>query len=313
MCDNLVGANLVGHDSHGVLRLISYAQFVRDGLVVPRAAPVVVRRAGATAHVDGSWGWGAVGARLGTQTVIALADELGVGAVTIDHCAHIGRIGEYVTLMAEAGMVGLALCNCGPGVAPYGGRERIFGTNPFAFAAAGGPDQPPIVVDFATSAVAEGKLRVAWAKGETVAPGLIVDREGHPSQLPDDYYDGGALLPFGGHKGYGLGLMVEVLGGLLSGAGISALPGYAGANGTLMIAINTARFLPDLTFRTQMGAFVQRISTSQPADGFDRVLLPGEPERMTHAQRSHHGIPIPETTWAELQHLQHTLTQENGR
>jgi LDH2 family malate/lactate/ureidoglycolate dehydrogenase len=139
-----------------------------------------------------------------------------------------------------------------------------------------------------------------------------VDRNGHPSQLPEDYYDGGALLPFGGHKGYGLGLMVEVLGGLLSGAGISALPGYAGANGTLMIAIDTARFLPETVMRAQMGAFAQRVSTSPPAEGFDRVLLPGEPERITQAQRSQHGIPIPATTWAGLQHLQQALTQGNG-
>jgi LDH2 family malate/lactate/ureidoglycolate dehydrogenase len=307
VCNNLVGANLVGHDSHGVLRLITYTQFVRDGLVVPAAVPFVDWRSGATAHVDGRWGWGAVGARLGTETAIALARENGVGLVTVDRCVHIGRIGEYVALMAAAGMAGIALCNCGPGVAPYGGRERIFGTNPFAFAAPGGPGQPPFVVDFATSGVAEGKLRVARAKGETVAPGLIVDRDGQPSQLPDAYYDGGALLPFGGHKGYGLGLMVEVLGGLLSGAGISSLPGYDSANGTLLLAIATARFVAGDVVSSQMGAFAERISNSKPAQGFERVLLPGEPERLAEAQRSRDGVPIPETTWAKLQQLRQTL------
>jgi LDH2 family malate/lactate/ureidoglycolate dehydrogenase len=313
VCNNLVGANLVGHDSHGVLRLISYAQFVHDGLVVPAAVPVVDRRSGATAHVDGRWGWGAVGARLGTETVVALAREHGVAIVTVDRCVHIGRIGEYVALMAEAGMAGMALCNCGPGVAPYGGRERIFGTNPFAFAAPGELGRPPIVVDFATSGVAEGKLRVARARGEMVAPGLIVDRNGQPSQQPDAYYDGGALQPFGGYKGYGLGLMVEVLGGLLSGAGISCLPGYDSANGTMLLAIDTARFVPEDVLSSQMGAFAERISSSLPAQGFDRVLLPGEPERIAEAQRSRNGISIPETTWAELQQLRQTLTQSNGR
>ena len=204
-------------------------------------------------------------------------------------------------------MAGIAVCNCGPGVAPYGGRERIFGTNPFAFAAPGGPDRPPVVVDFATSGVAEGKLRVARAKGEIVAPGLIVDRNGQPSQEPDAYYDGGALLPFGGHKGYGLGLMVEVLGGLLSGAGISSLPGYDSANGTMLLAIDTARFVPGDVLRSQMGAFAERIANSQPAQGFERVLLPGEPEQIAEAQRSREGIQIPETTWAELQQLRQTL------
>lgn len=310
VCANLIGANLVGHDSHGVMRLGTYAQFVREGLVVPAAVPVVDRRDGATAHVDGGWGWGPVGAHLGTETVIALAREHGVGVVTVDRCAHIGRLGEYVARMADAGMAGIALCNCGPGVAPYGGRERIFGTNPFAFAVPGGPDQPPIVVDFATSGVAEGKLRVALAKGETVAPGLIVDCKGYPSQRPEDYYAGGALLPFGGHKGYGLGLMVEVLGGLLSGAGISSLPGYDRANGTLLLAIDTARFVPGDLLRAQIGAFTQRIADSQPAQGCDRVLLPGEPERIVAAQRSRDGVPIPATTWAELQQLRHSLAQE---
>ena len=118
---------------------------------------------------------------------------------------------------------------------------------------------------------------MACAKGESVAPGLIVDREGHPSQLPDDYYNGGALLPFGGHKGYGLGLMVEVLGGLLSGAGISVLPGFSGANGTLLIAIDTARFLPEELFLAQMAAFAQRISLSQPAEGYDWVCSRASP------------------------------------
>ena len=146
-------------------------------------------------------------------------------------------------------------------------------------------------------------------KEEIVAPGLIVDRNGYPSQLPADYYAGGALLPFGGHKGYGLGLMVEVLGGLLSGAGISSLPGYDGANGTMMIAIDTARFVPGDVLRNQMGAFAERISSSQPAAGYERVLLPGEPERIAEAQRSRDGIPIPETTWAELLHLRQSLTQ----
>ena len=140
-----------------------------------------------------------------------------------------------------------------------------------------------------------------------------MDRNGQPSQLPDDYYDGGALLPFGGHKGYGLGLMVEVLGGLLSGAGISSLPGYDSANGTMLLAIDTARFVPGDVVSSQMGAFAERISNSQPAQGFQRVLLPGEPERIAEAQRSREGIPIPETTWAELQQLRQTLTQSNGR
>lgn len=307
VCNSLVGANLVGHDSHGVLRLTSYAQMIDAGTIVPAAVPEVDRTDGATAHVDGHWGWGPVGARLAANTAVALAEQYGVGVVTVDHCAHIGRIGEYVEMIANAGMVGMALCNHYPSVAPFGGRERIFGTNPFALATPGGPDQPPIVVDFATAGVAEGKLRVARAKGETVAPGLVVDRDGNPSQTPQAFYEGGALLPFGGHKGYGLGLMVEVLGGLLSGAGIAVLPGFAGANGTLMLAIDISRFTPDAVFAERVTALGDRIHHSQTAAGVERVLLPGEPERLTYARRCQEGIPIPETTWAELQALKQFL------
>ena len=213
VCNSLVGANLAGHDSHGVLRLTTYAQWVKEGLIRPAVAPVLARMSGATAHVDGGWGWGLVGARFAAEQAIALARDYGIGAVTIDRCAHIGRMGEYVALMAAAGMGGMATCNHYPSVAPFGGRERMLGTNPFAMATPGGEGGEPVVVDFATSGVAEGKLRVARAKGEMVAPGLIVDREGQPSQTPADFYEGGALLPFGGHKGYGLGLMAELLGG----------------------------------------------------------------------------------------------------
>lgn len=310
--NSLVGANLVGHDSHGVMRLPSYVKMMHAGLIVPTGSPRVVRRAGATAHIDGQWGWGPVGAHLATETAIDLAKAHGIAAVTLNRCAHIGRLGEYVALMAEAGMAGLALCNAGSAVAPFGGRERILGTNPIALAAPTGPDDAPVVVDFATSGVAEGKLRVARAKGETVAPGLIVDRYGHASQVPDDFYAGGALLPFGGHKGYGLGLMVELLGGILSTAGPSGMPDALDANGTLLLAMNISHFLPRDDFVAQAAAYTQRISNSTPAAGFERVLLPGEPERMSLAYRTEHGIPIPDTTWDELQELQRTLSHTTG-
>ena len=308
VCDSLVGANLVGHDSHGVMRLPSYVEMMRAGLIVPTAVPRVVRQRGATAHIDGDWGWGPVGAHMATTTAIDLARVHGIAAVTLNRCAHIGRLGAYVALMAQAGFAGIALCNSGAAVAPFGGRERILGTNPVAFAAPGGPDAAPIVVDFATSGVAEGKLRVAQAKGETVAPGLIVDRDGRPSQTPDDFYAGGALLPFGGHKGYGLGLMVELLGGILSTAGPSGMPDALDANGTLLLAMDVTHFVPLDAFTAQADAYTQRIRNSAPAADFARVLLPGEPERMSLAYRSEHGIPIPDSTWHELQDLQRTLS-----
>lgn len=300
---SLVEANLVGHDSHGVMRLPSYAECLRDGLLDPAVQPEIKSRHQATAQIDGRHSWGQLGARLVAQTAIELAHQFGLAAVTIDHCFHIGRVGEYVSTIAQAGMMGMAMCNHYPAVAPFGSRERIMGTNPIAWAVPRAAGFEPIVVDFATSSVAEGKLRVARAKGEMIAPGLIIDRDGRPSQNPVDFYNDGALLPFGGHKGYGLSLMVELLGGALSGAAPSILPAFAGSNGTLMIALNISAFMPLEQYVTQVEAFCTKIKAAAPAEGFSEVLLPGEPELRTRQRRLVEGILLPEQTWQEFRLL----------
>ena len=304
---SLVESNLVGHDSHGVMRLMSYVEFARRGQVKPEARPFVAKRERATAQVDGAWGWGHISARLATTTVTELAAEYGVAATTIDHCNHVGRLGEYVEMMAHAGMIGIALCNVDPAVAPFGGVGRVMGTNPLAWAVPRAGENAPLFSDFATSGVAEGKLRVARAKGERVEPGLIVDSQGRPSQEPADFYNGGALLPFGGHKGYGLSVMVELLGGVLSGMAASVQPEYKAANGTLFLALNIAAFMPVEQFTQQVENFCARVKATPPADGFSEVLLPGDPERRTRAQRLVEGISLPEQTWREIQALAREL------
>ncbi len=300
--NSLVESNLVGHDSHGVMRLMSYIDFVRRGQVKPAARAFVSKEAQAAAQVDGAWGWGHLSARLATTTAIDLAAQYGVAAVTIDQCNHVGRLGEYVEAMARAGMIGVALCNVDPAVAPFGGFGRVMGTNPLAWAVPRAGNEP-LFSDFATSGVAEGKLRVARAKGERVEAGLIVDSNGRPSQEPADFYNGGALLPFGGHKGYGLSVMVELLGGVLSGMAVSVQPQYQAANGTLFLALNIAAFMPVDQFTQQVEKFCERIKVTPPADGFREVLLPGEPERRTRKQRLVEGISLPEQTWQEIQAL----------
>jgi len=297
---SLVEANLVGHDSHGVMRLPSYAQWMREGLINPGVQPKVKSRHQAMAQIDGQKSWGQLGARLAVQTAVELAHQFSLAAVTIDHCIHIGRVGEYVSTIAQARMIGLAMCNHYPAVAPFGSRERVMGTNPMAWAVPRAAGFEPILVDFATAAVAEGKLRVAQAKGETVAPGLIIDREGRPSQNPIDFYNGGALLPFGGHKGYGLCLIVELLGGALSGAAPSILPEFEGSNGTLIIALNISAFMPLEQYINQVEVFCAKIKSSTPAKGFSEVLLPGEPESRSRQHRLTEGIPIPKKTWQEF-------------
>ena len=301
--DALVDANLVGHDSHGLIRLPQYIDMARQGRVQPAARASLLSRQLATARVDGARGWGQPAARLATDTVIGLAQEYGVGVVTIDHCNHIGRVGEYVERIAQVGLIGLTLCNVGAAVAPFGGRQARLGTNPMAWGIPRGPGQDPIVVDFATSVVAEGKLRVAHAKGEQVAPGLILDRHGQPSTEPADFYAGGVLLPFGGYKGYGLSVMIELVGGALSGMGPSMAAKYQHGNGTMLMALNISNFVPPEQFAAEADELCASLQATPTVAGFNEVLVPGEPELRARRQRLATGIPVPESTWQASQSL----------
>jgi uncharacterized oxidoreductase len=290
---SLVLANLVGHDSHGVIRLVQYADFIADGQIRPAAAAVTTARRGATGVVDAAWGFGQPAALLASRLLTELAHEHGSASVTIRNCNHIGRLGEYVGLLADAGLAALAFCNSGAVVAPYGGSGRALGTNPIAWAAPGGADGP-LVVDFATASVAEGKLKVAEAEGSDLPEGLIVDSRGHPSRRPADFYAGGALLPFGGHKGSGLSIMIELLGGLLTGMGTAPTAGYAGGNGTVMLAMDVTAFVSAPAYRAKAHEFCAQLVAKGAGPGGGRVLLPGEPESRTLSHRLAAGIPVGE-------------------
>jgi uncharacterized oxidoreductase len=299
VCESLVEANLRGHDSHGVIRMSQYIDLVRYGSVRPQATPQLIAQQQATAQVDGGFGWGQPAARFATQTAIALAAEYGVGAVTIVNCNHIGRVGEYVEMIAQAGMIGIACCNAGPAVAPYGGYQRVMGTNPFAWAAPCGSDQPPFVLDFATSGVAEGKLRVARTKGEAIPEGLVVDANGQPSRDPADFYAGGALQAFGLHKGSGMSVMIELLARGL--CGVDPTQKHAiGQNGPLIMALNIAFLAPQAQFLGAAERLRAQIAASPPIAGFGEVLLPGDPELRARQRRLDEGIPIPQPTWDAL-------------
>lgn len=297
--ESLVEANLRGHDSHGVIRLAWYIDFARQGSVQAAAAARVAMRRGATAQVDGQRGWGQPAARLATRTAVELAADHGVGVVSIVSCNHIGRVGEYVETIAQAGMIGMAMCNAGPAVAPYGGYQRVMGTNPLAWAAPGGAGQPPIVLDFATAGVAEGKLRVARTKGDMVAPGLVVDAAGRPTLDPAAFYAGGALQTFGLHKGSGMSVMIELLARGLCGVDPTTSSNVE-QNGTLIIALDIAFLAPQEQFTGAAERLRAQIAGAPPAAGFDEVLLPGDPERRAREQRLQHGIPIPQPTWESI-------------
>jgi LDH2 family malate/lactate/ureidoglycolate dehydrogenase len=308
VADGLINANLAGHDSHGVLRLPGYLNGVRQGHLQPAASPQLVSQSGATAIVDANHGWGQPAMWLATRTAMERAREHGLGAAVVHNSYHIGRVAPYVEAIAREHMIGLAMANAAPAVAPFGGRARVLGTNPIAWAVPRGGDQPPICLDVATAGIAEGKLRVARSKGVTVPAGNVVDREGRASIDPEDFYAGGALLPFGGHKGSGFSLLAQFIGRGLAGMDPSGYSGPRGVNGPFVLAIDIARFNDPDQFEAEVEAQCDAVTCCLPAEGVEAVLLPGQPELLTRAIREREGVPVPEKTWDELQ----TLAREWG-
>ena len=301
VAESLVGNNLVGHDSHGVMMAPPYVQRIKDGYLNPRGEIHVLRQSASTALLDCGFIFGQVAARYGAELAMSKAAEHDVGMVVLRHCNHVGRLGEYVTVIAERGYVGLMICN-GPSprgsVTPFGGLGRALGTNPLAW---GIPSKTyPIVVDFATSVCAWGKIGVAMDKGEPVPEGRLLDKHGQPSTDPNVLRDGGFLLPFGEHKGYGLSMVVELLGGGLSGVGPTMLRQDGQDQGTVLMAVNVEAFGPLDDFQGMVTGFSQRIKEIDPAPGFDEILVPGEPERRSKAEREQTGIPLPEKTWDRI-------------
>ena len=303
IADSLIDANLAGHDSHGVLRLPAYLAGARQDHVVPAAVPKLLSRSGATAIVDAADGWGQPAMWLATRTAIDCARDHGLGAAVVHRSYHIGRVAPYVESVARKGMIGQAMANAAPAVAPFGGRSRVMGTNPMAWAVPRAVDAPPICLDVATAGVAEGKLRVARARGFPVPAGNIVDREGRPTTEPGDFYAGGALLPFGGHKGSGFSLLAQFIGRGLAQMDPSGYDGPRGVNGPFILAIDISRFTDLERFRAEVEAQCTAVTDCLPAEGVEAVLLPGQPELAMRASRERDGVPIAESTWRELQTL----------
>lgn len=303
IANTLVAANLAGHDSHGVLRMPFYIEAVRDGRVVPNVAPEVIQRDRATAIVEAAYGWGQPAMWLATQTTIELAREHGLGAAIVQRPFHIGRCAIYVEEIARQGMIGLLVANAGPAVTPYGGTTRVMGTNPMAWAMPRADGKPPIAHDIATAAIAEGKLRVARSKDLPIPEGKLLNSAGEPTTDPADFYTGGAILPFGEHKGGGFSVFAQLIGHALAGLDQSGPQGQRGVNGPFVIAIDIAPFVALSEFTEKVEDQAAQIVASPPAPGFDRVRLPGDPELESAEARRREGIPIPASIWAELKQL----------
>jgi LDH2 family malate/lactate/ureidoglycolate dehydrogenase len=308
---SLVLSNLVGHDSHGVVRLLQYAEMVRSGQVKPEGEPRLVLNHGAVATVDGGWGFGQPAAQLATRLSTELAAANGIAAVSVSSCNHIGRLGEYVSSIAAAGQMGMAFCNSGPVVAPFGGSGRVMGTNPFAWSVP--LRHGAVVLDFATSKVAEGKLKIAMAEGRSAPPGSIIDSAGRPSTDPADLYAGGALLAFGEHKGSGMSMLIELTSGLLSKMGTSVDPGYQGGNGTLIMALGIGAFMDLGRFFGQAETFCQEAKRIGAGPGGADVLLPGEFEARTLQARRTGGVFVADEIRRQVTALADGLGASVGR
>ena len=304
--DNLVEANLQGHDSHGIGMLPRYVNAYREGNLRPNAHVDVTLDLGHLLRLDGQCGFGQV---IGVEAMalgIQRAGQHGSCIIALGNTHHLGRIGAWAEQAAQAGLISIHFVNVVSRaiVAPFGGGDARFGTNPFCV---GIPlsDQPPVILDFATSVIAQGKTRVAYNKGETLEPGCLIDDQGHPTQ--DPRYSVvpplGALLTFGAHKGSGIALVCELLGGALA-AGMTQRDHDSSLqrvlNGMLSILIDPQMLGAQARFESEADAFLRWMKASPPREGFGPVLAAGEPERVRKAERSAQGVPVDATSWREI-------------
>jgi uncharacterized oxidoreductase len=303
---NLVEANLMGHDSHGIGMLPRYADAFLEGNLTPNQHVRTVLDTGSLLRLDGGSGFGQVIGREAMAMAIERAKSHGSCILGLGQSHHLGRIGAWAEQAAAQGLVSVHFVNVVSRaiVAPFGGSDARFGTNPFC---AGVPlrGRDPVILDFATSVIAQGKTRVAHNKGERVAPGCLIDDRGQPTQEPRFAVVPplGALLAFGEHKGAGLALMCELLGGALAAG--QTQRDHDGTrrrvlNGMLSIVIDPGRLGDIEVFEAEAQAFLDWMTASPVREGFDGVHVAGEPERRHRAQRVAEGVPVDSTTWREI-------------
>lgn len=299
----LARANLVGHDSHGVIRIPEYIKALDDGDIAHVAELHVVKDAGPVLALSGNHGFGQVLGAWAMERAVAKAREHGFALMGLNHSAHLGRIGDWPEMAVEAGFVSVHFVNTHGGgkiVAPFGGAERRMSANPFA---AGVPvtGRPPVIIDFSTSAIAGGKIHVAYNKGTPIPEGCVIDRHGQLTTDPSDFMHGlGALLNFGGHKGYALGFLCDILAGALTGAPCSHPHIKRVANAMLTLVLDPGCLRDAAGFHAEVARYIDYLKASPLRPGFSEVLYPGEVESRAEAERGQSGIPVDDTTWREI-------------
>jgi LDH2 family malate/lactate/ureidoglycolate dehydrogenase len=294
--DCLVLADLRGVDSHGVIRLPVYAQRIRKNLVNARAIPRIIRTHAAAALMDGDNGLGAVVGSRAMEKAIELATTAGIGFVGVRRTNHFGIASFYVQKALQRGFIGCAASNAPPHMAPFGGRARFLGTNPFSIGVPAN-EEAPLLFDASTSVVARGKIIVAAQEGKTIPSGWAIDPEGNPTTNASSAL-AGSVLPFGGPKGSAISLIIDVLSGVLTGSAfalhLNTLENLEAEQnlGHIFMAMCTDLFMSNDEFGSRMDEIVRMLKSSPPAPDTERVLVPGEIERQNEAKNRVHGVPL---------------------
>lgn len=314
-----IGANLVGHDSHGIILIPTYIDRIKVGHIVPQAPWTITQETDTTTVIDGNWGFGYHVSDKAMRYTIEKAKKQNVAACTVFRQSHVGRLASYPLLAAAEGFIAMITADSGrspKAVAPFGGAQARLGTNPISFAVPSNLEGP-LVFDMATSAAAAGKINVATARGEQVPSGWLIDAEGRPSTDPKVLKNGGALLPLGGAEGYkgtGLAAIVEIFSGLLTGLGFGIEPTGRHNDGCFMAVFKVSAFRDLATFKQEVTDFAKYLKDTPPAQGFKEVFYPGEVEFRKEQDRRANGIPVEDATWAKLKDLanQFGLTSKLG-
>jgi LDH2 family malate/lactate/ureidoglycolate dehydrogenase len=303
---SLVTNEQFGHNSHGMRVIPNYVKLIQRGHFNLHASIGIVHESASTAVIDGHWGLGQVVATPIMRCAMDKAKQSGVASVGVYHLQHVGRLGEFTEIAAVEGFAAIAMAggtpeSKTPNVAPFGGARAVWGTNPIAIAIPVG--NTPFLLDFATSIIAAGKAHLARSKDIELPNGCAIDREGHPTRDPGAIVQGGALLPFGGHKGYGLAFAVELLAGALAGGAAPELTEGAMGFGLFIILFDLGCFRPITSFETTARVLFRRVKACPALEGFQEVLIPGELERRNHLASERRGIYLPDSIFEDLNNL----------
>ena len=300
--DHLIDANLCGMESHGVVRVMQYVERMRNGTMRINVQPETRTTEHGMTIVDGGMGSGIPTMTFAYKTAMELASDCGLSAVSILNTGHTGRHGAFADEAASKGF--LTICTGGGNhrvhgqVAPHGGSRGMLPTNPWCIGIPGG-DRGPVVMDFATGVIGGGWAYAAQSAGALLPEGCIIDKDGNPTRNPEDYFEGGAILPMGAHKGYALSLVAELIGEAMLG------PSSPECN-WFLLAINTQKYRAPEALQAAAEDVLADIRACPPASGFDRVEIPGERER-EQRKRSNGIIAIPEETWRQVLALSQEL------